>query len=59
MINPQRCVGFFTVTMAVYDGDTFSTVVDRVRRTSGVPGEFRFIVVMETPSIALSFSMSF
>ena len=38
-MNPQKCVGYFTVSIAIYDGDTFPTVVDRIRRTSGVPGE--------------------
>lgn len=40
MVNPQRSTPYFSVQLSVYDGDTFSTVVDRVRRTSGVPGEW-------------------
>ena len=39
MINPQRCVGYFSIELPIYDGDTIPQVVDRVRRTSGVPGK--------------------
>ena len=39
MVNPQRSTPYFSVQLSVYDGDTASTIVDRVRRTSGVPGE--------------------
>jgi hypothetical protein len=39
MVNPQKSTPYFSVQLSVYDGDTFSTIVDRVRRTSGVPGE--------------------
>ena len=39
VVNPQRCVPFFTIQIPIYDGDTFTRVVDRIRRTSGVPSE--------------------
>ncbi len=41
MVNPQMCVGYFSVPVPLYDGDTLSSVVDRVKRVSGVPGQSR------------------
>ena len=38
VVNPQVCVPYFTVQLQVYDEDTFAGVVDRICRTSGVPG---------------------
>lgn len=38
MVNPQLCVPYFTVQVPLYDGDNFVRVVDRIRRTSGIPG---------------------
>lgn len=49
MINPQRSTPYFSVQLSVYDGDTFLMVVDRVRRTSGVPGECK-----QAASVSLS-----
>lgn len=39
MVNPQVCVGYFSVPLPLYDGDALPSVVDRVRRIIGVPGE--------------------
>lgn len=36
-VNPQKCVPFFTVQTPIYDGDALTRVMDRIRRTSGVP----------------------
>ena len=38
VINPQLCIPYFTVHISLYDGDTYSRVVDRIRRISGIPG---------------------
>ena len=38
-VNPQVCVPYFTVEIPVYHEDTHTTVVDRICRTSSVPGE--------------------
>lgn len=37
-VNPQACVPYFTVHIPVYNQDTTSKLVDRICRTSGVPG---------------------
>ena len=41
MVNPQLSVPYFTVQIPVYNGDTHSKLVDRLRRTSGVPGNLK------------------
>ena len=39
-MNPQRCVGYFSVPVPIYDGDGVTSIVDRMRRISGVPGNY-------------------
>lgn len=39
MVNPQVCVGYFSVSVGVFDGDTVRRVESRIRRTSGIPGQ--------------------
>ena len=56
MVNPQRSTPYFSVQLSVYDGDTFSTVVDRIRRTSGVPGEY-VKAGSVCPSVCLCFAL--
>ncbi len=41
MVNPQMSTPYFTVQLAVYNGDTHLKVVDRVHRTSGIPGNLK------------------
>lgn len=41
MVNPQVSTPYFTVQLPVYNGDKHSQVVDRIRRTSGVPGNLK------------------
>ena len=49
MVNPQKGVPYNSIQLLVYDGDTFSNVVDRVRRTSGVPG--KGVVCLSQPMV--------
>ncbi len=39
LVNPQKCIGYFTISLPMYDGDTVDKVVDRVRRINGVSGK--------------------
>ena len=45
MVNPQVCVGYFSVLIRVFDGDTVHRVESRIRRTSGIPGMSRHMHV--------------
>jgi len=38
MVNPQLGTPYSTVQVPLYDGDTYMRVADRIRRTSGIPG---------------------
>jgi len=38
MVNPQLGTPYCTVQVPLYDGDTYMRVADRIRRTSGIPG---------------------
>lgn len=39
-VNPQVGSGYFSYPLRVYEGDTVSRVVDRIKRTAGTPGQF-------------------
>ncbi len=39
LVNPQVCMGYFSVSLPLYDGDTIPAVVDRIRRVSSIPGQ--------------------
>ena len=41
MVNPQVSTPYFTVQVPVYNGDTHFKVVDRLRRTSSIPGNLK------------------
>ena len=38
-VNPQVGSGYFSYPIMVYEGDTGSQVVDRIKRIAGSPGE--------------------
>ena len=37
-VNPQVGSGYFSCPVMVYEGDTVSRVVDRIKRKAGTPG---------------------
>ena len=41
IVNPQASTPYFTVQVPVYNGDTHLKVVDRLRRTSSIPGNLK------------------
>ena len=38
LVNPQKCLPYFTFQSPVYDGDDYNKVIDRVRRANQIPG---------------------
>lgn len=54
-VNPQRCVPYFSISLPIYDGDTYHSITDRLRRSSGIPGQWS---ASSPPPPPLDFSLS-
>ncbi|KAL5460341.1 hypothetical protein EMCRGX_G033786 [Ephydatia muelleri] len=39
LVNPQKCLPYFTFQSPVYDGDDYNKVIDRVRRANQIPAK--------------------
>ena len=45
LVNPQKCLPYFTFQLPIYEGDDYSKVVDRLRRANQIPGILRMYEV--------------
>lgn len=53
-VNPQVGSGYFSSPIMVYQGDSVSRVVDRIKRKIGTPGKensMYILVILESPSL--------